>query len=173
MASVTPRNKWSHTTRRRCQSYNRRQAKRTRHKWQDKDEQKPKRKYAERTNTYAPTSRRSRQPTDLGQRVGHVAAYHHSLGHVTVDVQVKKVSPWGIPAKGPFLGSVPQSHGSTVATLSGLQLATLSSVPVSTLMPSGSGATVGHARVDPSALQFGMEPTPVFGEVWRDLKSDN
>ena len=89
-----------------------------------------------------------------------------------MDVQVKKVSPWGIPAKGPFLGSVPGSHGSTVATLSGLQLATLSSVPVSTLMPSGSGATVGQARVGPSALQFGMEPTPVFGEVWGDLKSD-
>ena len=36
----------------------------------------------------------------------------------------------------------------------------------------GNGATVGQARVGPSALQFGMEPTPVFGEVWRDLKSD-
>ena len=116
-------------------------------------------------------SRRCPEP-DLGQRVGHVAAYHHSLGHVTVDIQVKKVSPWGIPAKGPFLGSVPGSHGSTVATLSGLHFATLSSVPVSTHMPTGNGATVGQARVGPSALQFGMEPTPVFGEVWRDLKSD-
>ena len=79
----------------------------------------------------------------------------------------------GIPAKGPFLGSVPGSHGSTASTMSGLQLATLSCVPVSTLMQSGSGATVGPARVGPSALQFGMEPTPVFGEVWRDLKSDS
>ena len=64
------------------------------------------------------------------------------------------------------------SHGSTVATLSGLQLATLSSVPVSTLVPSGNGATVGPARVVPSAPSNHWIP-PVFGKVCGDLKSDN
>ena len=73
---------------------------------------------------------RTRTPTHRRQGRPPTIAYHHSLGHVTVDVQVKQVSPWGIPAKGPFLGSVPRSHGSTVATLSGLQLATLSSARV-------------------------------------------
>ena len=86
--------------------------------------------------------------------------------------RLKKVSPWGIHAKGTFLGSVPGSHGSTVATLSGLQLATLSSVPVSTLMPSGSGATVGPARVGLSALSNHWIPK-VFGKVWGYLRSDS
>ena len=42
---------------------------------------------------------------------------------------------------------------------------------MSTLMPSGSGATVGPARVGPSTPSNDWIP-PVFGEVWGDLKSD-
>ena len=114
---------------------------------------------------------RTRTPTHRIQGRPPTIAYHHSLGHVTVDVQVKKVSPWGIPAKGPFLGSVPGSHGSTVATLSGLQLATLSSVPVSTLMPSGSGATVGPARVGPRPSSLGWSPLQYLVRYGETLKA--
>ena len=114
-------------------------------------------------------SRRCPEP-DLGQQVGHVAAYHHSLGHVTVDVQVKKVSPWGIPAKGPFLGSVPGSHGSTVATLSGLQLATLSSVPVSTLMPMAMAQLSDRLESAPRPSSLGWSPLQYLVRYGETLK---
>ena len=51
----------------------------------------------------APTGSRSRQETDLGQRVGQVASYHRGLVHVTNHVQVEKVPPWGYLQKRPVL----------------------------------------------------------------------
>ena len=152
------------------------QVKRTKHKANGRTNDNPTEQTQKRATasipTCAPTSRRSRQPTDLGQRVEQVATYHHGLQHVTEQDKVKKILPKGDTCK----RAVPWV-GARVAWINGSNAVR---TPVSDPLErarvhayaAGTGATVGPARVGLSALSNHWI-SPVFGKVWGYLKIDS